>query len=155
MLCSEPAGRLAAKAITCPYHAWTYRLTGELARVASAGRAHYVPIENTALYAIALKQWRGFVYVNLSDPNRGLSQNFNANTETVAHWPLEQRQVGYRLIKRMRCNWKIRENYHECLHCPTVHPALSSLVPIHRRGIMEERDDPDWQAHAGLQRSRP
>ena len=151
MLCSEPAGRFAAKAITCPYHAWTYRLTGELARVPTAGRAHYVPIESTALYPIALKQWRGFVYVNLSDPNRGLSQNFNANTETVAHWPLEDLQVGYRLIKRMRCNWKIFwENYHECLHCPTVHPALSSLVPIYRRGIMEQRDDPDWQTHAAL-----
>jgi Rieske 2Fe-2S family protein len=29
-----------------------------------------------------------------------------------------------------------------------VHPGLSSLVPIYKRGIMEARDDPDWQSHA-------
>lgn len=149
LLCSEPAGRLPAKAITCPYHSWSYRLTGELARIPTAGRAHHVPIKDTALYAIALKEWQGFVYVNLSDSSRCFSDNFNANTETMAHWPLAGLAVGHRLTKRLHCNWKIFwENYNECLHCPTVHPALSSLVPIYRRGIMEQRDDPNWRAHA-------
>jgi len=149
MLCSEPAGRLPANAITCPYHAWTYRLTGELARIPSAGRAHHVPIADTALYPVALKEWQGFVYVKLGDSSHALSDNFNANTETLAHWPLAELASGYRLTKRLHCNWKIFwENYNECLHCPTVHPALSSLVPIYRRGIMEQRDDPDWRAHA-------
>ena len=149
MLCNEPAGRLTGGAITCPYHAWSYRLNGELARIPASGRPHHVPIEQTSLYAVTLQEWRGFVYVNLADPRRGLAQNFNANTETVANWPLEQLAVGHRQTKRMRCNWKIFwENYHECLHCPTIHPALSSLVPIYRRGIMEQRDDPNWRAHA-------
>jgi glycine betaine catabolism A len=36
-------------------------------------------------------------------------------------------------------NWKIVvENYHECLHCPTVHPELVKLVPLYRRGEVEE-----------------
>ena len=148
MLCSESAGRLPAKGITCPYHAWTYRLSGELARIPSAGRAHHVPIGDTALYPIALRQWQGFVYVKLDDSSRGFSDNFNANTESLAHWPLAELASGHRLTKRLHCNWKIFwENYNECLHCPTVHPALSSLVPIYRRGIMEQRDDPDWRAH--------
>jgi glycine betaine catabolism A len=149
LLCSEPEGRFPARAITCPYHAWSYRLSGALARIPSAGRPHHVPIGETALYGVSLKEWQGFVYVNLSDPGRGFSDNFNANTDTLAHWPLAGLVIGHRLTKRIACNWKIFwENYNECLHCPTVHPALSSLVPIYRRGIMEERDDPDWRAHA-------
>jgi phenylpropionate dioxygenase-like ring-hydroxylating dioxygenase large terminal subunit len=149
LLCSEPYGHLPAKAITCPYHAWSYRLTGELARIPTAGRAHYVPTEQTALYSIPLKQWQGFVYVHLGDAGAGLGENFNANTETVANWPLATLVVGSRQSQRIRCNWKIFwENYNECLHCPTVHPALSSLVPIYRRGIMEQRDDPNWRTHA-------
>ncbi len=108
-----------------------------------------MPQQQIALYPIALKEWCGFVYVNLSDPARGLARNFNANIETVANWPLSELVVGHRQTKRVRCNWKIFwENYNECLYCPTVHPALSSLVPIYRRGIMEERDDPNWRAHA-------
>jgi glycine betaine catabolism A len=149
LLCSEPAGRLPGRAITCPYHAWSYRLTGELARIPSAGRPHHVPLGQTALYPVSLQEWRGFVYVNLANPERGLAQNFNANTETVANWPLEQLAVGHRLTRRLQCNWKIFwENYNECLHCPIIHPALSSLVPIYRRGLMEQRDDPNWRAHA-------
>jgi Rieske 2Fe-2S family protein len=149
MLCSEASGQLPTQAITCPYHAWSYRLTGELARVASAGRAHHVPIQDTALYPIALKEWQGFVYVNLGNPSAAFSENYNANTQGVSHWPLAQLVVGHRLTRRIQCNWKIFwENYNECLHCPGIHPALSSLVPIYRRGIMEPRDDPDWRAHA-------
>ena len=150
MLCSEPAGQLPAKAIICPYHAWTYRLNGNLARIPSGGRPHHVAINETALYPIALSQWQGFVYVNLDGSSRGLSEQLNLNTETLAHWPLAQLAVGHRLTKRIKCNWKIFwENFNECLHCPTVHPGLSSLVPIYRRGIMDEHDDPNWMAHAG------
>ncbi|HEV7986670.1 MAG TPA: aromatic ring-hydroxylating dioxygenase subunit alpha [Steroidobacteraceae bacterium] len=149
MLCTEPAGRLAGRAITCPYHAWSYRLSGELARIPNSGRPHHVPLEQTALYSVTLKEWRGFIYVNLAGSDRGLAQNFNANIETVANWPLEQLVVGRRQTQRMRCNWKIFwENYNECLHCPTIHPALSNLVPIYRRGFMEQRDDPNWRSHA-------
>ena len=149
-LCSEPEGRLPAGGITCPYHAWNYRLNGELARVASAGRPHHVDIAGTSLYGVALKVWRGFVYVNLADSGQAFGDNFNANTEQFEHWPLEDLVVGHRLTQRVACNWKVFwENYNECLHCPGVHPALSSLVPIYKRGIMESRDDPAWQAHAG------
>ena len=150
MLCNEPAGRLTGRGITCPYHAWHYRLNGELARIPNAGRSHHVPMQNTALYPVSLRIWRGFVYVNLADPARGDAQPFDANLDTVANWPLEDLVVGHRQTKRMRCNWKLFwENYNECLHCPNVHPVLSSLVPIYRRGIMQQRDDPNWRTHAG------
>lgn len=146
-LCAADGGQFPGRVITCPYHAWTYRLSGELLRIPSAGRAHHVPIAETRLYALSLQEWRGFVYVNLADPRAGFAGNFNANTDAVAHWPLEHLQVGHRLVQRIRCNWKIFwENYHECLHCPGIHPALSRLVPIYRRGIMEPRDDPQWGA---------
>ena len=57
--------------------------------------------------------------------------------------------VGHVLSKTIESNWKIFwENYNECLHCPGVHPRLSSLVPIYGRGLLEERDDPDWSGHA-------
>ena len=29
-----------------------------------------------------------------------------------------------------------------------MHPQLSQLVPIYGRGLLEERDDPQWRAHA-------
>ena len=148
MLCSEPAGRLSGAGITCPYHAWTYRLNGELARIPSAGRAHHVDTGEASLYRVSIREWRGFVYVNLGDPERAFNDNFNANTDQFGNWPLEDLVIGRTLTKRLDCNWKVFwENYNECLHCPNVHPALSSLVPIYKSGIMEPRDDPSWESH--------
>jgi hypothetical protein len=78
--------------------------------------------QETALYPIALREWQGFVYVNLGEPERcGFGTNFNANVPGVSHWPLAQLAVGHRLTRRIQCNWKIFwENYNECLHCPGV-----------------------------------
>ncbi len=151
-LCAEAEGRLTGNAITCPYHAWSYRLTGELARLPAHGRRHYLPEGAVSLYPVAVHVWRGFVYVNLGGASDAgaFDDHFNANTAQFANWPLEDLVIGRQLTQRLACNWKVFwENYNECLHCPGVHPNLSSLVPIYRRGIMEERDDPDWAAHAG------
>ena len=148
-LCQEPEGRVPAGGITCPYHGWNYRLSGELARIPSAGRAHFVERAEHGLYPIAMRVWRGFVYVNLAgDQGPAFDDNFNGNTRQFANWPVEGLELGHRMTKRARCNWKVFwENYNECLHCPGVHPGLVDMVPIYRRGIMEERDDPAWATH--------
>ncbi len=145
-LCPEPEGRLPAGGITCPYHGWNYRLNGELARLPSTGRAHYIERERHGLYPVAVRLWRGFVYVNLGGAaGPAFDDNFNANSAQFARWPLEELVPGHRMHKRVRCNWKVFwENYNECLHCPGIHPGLVDMVPIYRRGIMEERDDPAW-----------
>ena len=151
-LCREPQGRIAGNTLTCPYHGWSYRLNGELARIPTHGRKHYVDPRTVALYPVALRQWNGFVYVNLAGADRPFGDHFNVepSADTLAHWPLQDLVAGRTLTKTLRCNWKVFwENYNECLHCAAVHPALSALVPIYRRGIMEQRDDPDWRAHAG------
>jgi glycine betaine catabolism A len=148
VLCTEAAGKLRAKSITCPYHAWTYRLDGTLAKIPSVHGGGYLEPRELSLYSVALKVWRGFVYVNLTDASRPLSDHFNAPGDNFGHWPLEELVAGRRLTKRINCNWKVFwENYNECLHCAGIHPALSSLVPIYKRGIMEMRDDPNWRAH--------
>lgn len=149
-LCQGAEGRIPAGGITCPYHGWNYRLDGELARIPSRGRTHFVERGEHSLYPVAVRVWRGFVYVNLAGAEGpSFDANFNANTAQFANWPLEDLVPGHRMQKRVRCNWKVFwENYNECLHCPGVHPALSDMVPIYRRGIMEERDDPEWASRA-------
>jgi phenylpropionate dioxygenase-like ring-hydroxylating dioxygenase large terminal subunit len=149
-LCAAPSGRLPGGHITCPYHAWSYRLDGTVAKIPSRRPEGYLDMQQLSLYAIALKNWRGFLYVNLAGDTDGSAEHFNSNRDSFGHWPLEELAVGRTLTKRINCNWKVFwENYNECLHCPGVHPALSRLVPIYKRGIMEPRDDPEWRSHAG------
>jgi Rieske 2Fe-2S family protein len=148
-LCRESSGSLRTAAIICPYHAWVYNLQGDLLRTSSKHHAGGFDPADFPLYKISVKEWNGFVFVALTDSPAAFEQVFDLPLNRLDAWPLQDLVVGHVLLKNIRCNWKIFwENYNECLHCPAVHPQLSQLVPIYGRGLLEERDDPNWGEHA-------
>lgn len=149
-LCQEHEGRLKARLLTCPYHAWSYSLRGDLVRVPSKSLPEGFDRADYPLYKVALSEWRGFVFINLADePVAGVAETFDAGSVSLANWPLESLVRGHVFQKTMACNWKIFwENFNECLHCPGVHKSLSHLVPIYGRGLMARHDDPEWERHA-------
>jgi Rieske 2Fe-2S family protein len=135
----QPMGRL----ITCPYHAWAYGTDGQLVSTAHAAPTDDFRKADHGLYAVQVRLWGGFVYLCLADdppeflPDPGLA--------TLDNWPLDSLVTGHRLDSVLACNWKVFwENYNECLHCPGIHPELSDMVPIYRRGIMSAQEAPDW-----------
>ncbi|MDP3896048.1 MAG: aromatic ring-hydroxylating dioxygenase subunit alpha [Mesorhizobium sp.] len=149
-LCAEGEGRLKGRLIVCPYHSWSYSLQGKLIRVPSKSLPEGFDRADHPLYAVSVREWRGFVFVNLAEnPGDDVADTFDDASADLSNWPMEHLVVGHRFVKIMQCNWKIFwENFNECLHCPTVHPELSALVPIYGRGLMARHDDPDWVAHA-------
>jgi glycine betaine catabolism A len=148
-LCREAHGQLRISAIVCPYHAWTYDLQGQLLRTSSKSHAQGFDLHDFALYRICVQEWNGCVFVALTDAPPPLHKNFDQPLNRLDHWSLGDLRRGHVFTKTMRCNWKIFwENYNECLHCPGVHQQLSQLVPIFGRGLLEERDDPNWRQHA-------
>ncbi len=149
-LCQESEGRLKARLITCPYHAWSYSLRGDLVRVPSKSLPEGFDKADHPLYRVALSVWRGFVFVNLREDAEGSAEtSFDRASGDLGNWPLETLVTGHVLRKVMNCNWKIFwENFNECLHCPGVHKDLSRLVPIYGRGLMGRHDDPEWARHA-------
>jgi Rieske 2Fe-2S family protein len=150
-LCSQAQGKLKARLITCPYHSWSYSLRGDLVRVTSKLLPDNFDKAEHGLYAVAIDEWRGFVFINLdADPAGTPASTFDPASADLTNWPLQDLVVGHRLTRVMACNWKIFwENFNECLHCPGVHRHLSQLVPIYGRGLMVRYDDPDWERHAG------
>lgn len=148
-LCREHEGTLRTGAIVCPYHAWVYNLQGDLLRTSSKCHTSGFDPADFPLYRVSVREWSGFIFVALTDRPPPFERLFDVPLERLAAWNLGTLRVGHVLKKTMQCNWKIFwENYNECLHCPTVHPQLSSLVPIYGRGLLEERDDPRWSEHA-------
>lgn len=148
-LCRETFGQLRAKFITCPYHGWAYDLTGRLISTSFVEEIAGFVKQDYPLYNVAIADWRGFVFVNLTKDAPPVTQLFGVVASRLDHWPLESLVVGHTYERVLECNWKVFwENFKECLHCPTVHPELSELVPIYKRGIIAERDDPHWQDHA-------
>lgn len=149
VLCAESAGTLRGGSIICPYHAWSYSLDGRLQRTTSKFLPPGFDRGDYSLYRVAVRNWRGFVFVSLAANPPELAHGFDSPLESMDAWPLQELRVAHVFSKIMRCNWKIFwENYNECLHCPGVHPQLSQMVPIFGRALLEERDDPNWRAHA-------
>ena len=150
LLCTEPSGRLNAKLLTCPYHAWSFKLNGELHKVSSKYPAADFNKADYPLHGIAVHEWRGFVFINLAGAKAPpFEARFDLDSGKLDNWPLESLRMVHAQTKILDCNWKIFwENFSECLHCPGTHPELCDLVPIYKRAFQDERDDPSWQDHA-------
>jgi Rieske 2Fe-2S family protein len=151
LLCREAGGILRTPAIVCPYHAWTYALNGDLLRTSSKAHAEGFDPADYPLYKVKVHEWNGFIFVALGEEPPAFERMFDTPLNRLDAWPLADLVLAHTFEKVVKSNWKIFwENYNECLHCPGVHPKLSSLVPIYGRGLLEERDDPRWSEHQAV-----
>jgi Rieske 2Fe-2S family protein len=148
LLCRETQGILRSPTVVCPYHAWTYNLHGDLLRTSSKAHVDGFDVADYPLYKVKVREWSGFIFVALSEEPPAFDRLFDMPLNRLDAWPLADLVLAHTFEKTVKSNWKIFwENYNECLHCPGVHPKLSSLVPIYGRGLLEERDDPRWIDH--------
>jgi Rieske 2Fe-2S family protein len=114
--------------IQCPYHAWTYDLTGRLIgaplmeQVEGFARADY------ALHTVHCDAWDGHVFVNLTRSPASLRAQLGELPERFAPWRMQDLRAVRRIDYDVRANWKlIVQNYNECLHCPVIHPLLNQM----------------------------
>ena len=86
-LCTEASGHLSGGGITCRYHAFTYGLDGRFLRRPAHARPESDGIRNLKLHAIQIKEWQGFIFVNLAmSPrrSRGVLQVRCGNAQKLA-----------------------------------------------------------------------
>ena len=58
-------------------------------------------------------------------------ENVGSLDELIAPWETERLIVAETHQYEVAANWKtITENYHECYHCPSIHPALCDVTPV-------------------------
>jgi phenylpropionate dioxygenase-like ring-hydroxylating dioxygenase large terminal subunit len=112
------------KALTCPYHAWTYELSGQLRRAPGVGENDSLDCDQLELRKVRVDVFFGFVFVNLDDGATALGDQvtgLDAELRSYHPDPEKLRFVCETSIEH-QSNWKLSiENYNECYHCPTVH----------------------------------
>ena len=149
-LCTKEKGHINSKLLTCPYHQWAYDIDhGKLKATTSFTEPRGFDKENFNLVKIAIKEWRGCIFINLGN-DRSCEENsiLQRDAAGVKNFPLEKMVVGKIWRKSINCNWKLFwENFNECLHCPNIHPELTSLVPLYGRRIVNRADIPGWEAN--------
>ncbi len=125
----EGEGR--ARVIVCPYHAWTYELTGKLRSGPNIASVPGFDRSEICLNEIRTELFLGFIFVNLDIDAAPMEVWFpGAREELEAFVPHHSELEPFRWVEiPERCNWKVSvENYSECYHCSLNHPTFSTGV---------------------------
>ncbi|MBK8159172.1 MAG: Rieske 2Fe-2S domain-containing protein [Rhodospirillaceae bacterium] len=127
------AGSGKAKVITCPYHAWSYHLTGELRSARGSEDLPGFDHGEFCLTPVRVETYGHIVFFNLDDEAKAAADTFEGlDAELDAQIPgfatMQRRQTFSSTIE---ANWKVAvDNFVECYHCAPAHPAFADLVDL-------------------------
>jgi len=117
-------------AMVCPYHAWSYDLAGRL--IAAPGFRDVAGFNRAdlRLVRLPLQVWHGWLFVNATGDAAPFADHLGAMAPLVAPYEPARLARGARRDYVVGANWKVVvENYHECYHCPRIHPELCRVSP--------------------------
>lgn len=112
-----------ARALSCPYHAWIYRLDGTLARAGGVGEPEGFDPDELTLRPVQVTTFARTLVVNL-DPD---AEPFDPGplAAGLAPYALDRMKLGQRTRYERHFNWKVLlENYCENYHTPFIHAQL-------------------------------
>ncbi len=127
------SGEGHVKRIMCPYHAWVYRLDGQLIRAPHTETLEDFDLGSVCLSQVQVEAFCGFIYVNLDPTAASLAVQTGDLELEIRHWApdVEDLTFGHRLTYEIKSNWKnVVDNFLECYHCPTAHKDFCSLVDM-------------------------
>lgn len=150
-VCTHRGSRLCTKdgrgrLLVCPYHAWGFRLTGELQTRADLPEG--VNPEELGLHKVPLKVFGGIIMCGLEDGNlpdiepvaKGLSG-------LMQEAGIDKARIVARKNYLTKANWKlVLENFLECYHCRPAHPEyfrVNGHVKV--TAMRDEARAQEWQ----------
>jgi phenylpropionate dioxygenase-like ring-hydroxylating dioxygenase large terminal subunit len=146
----EGCGNIAR--ITCPYHAWAFRLDGSL-----IGAPHLSEpgSETTALRPgehrlgrIRLEEWEGFVFVSLDPGAPALAPRLTGLRDVLAPYRLAGYVPVHQQVDVWRTNWKLLvENFMDAYHVFKVHKATFGAKGDHTLDTQMCPGTDDWAHH--------
>lgn len=120
-----------AKLIVCPYHAWTYELTGQLRSGPNLKSVPGFDRNEICLSPVRIEEFCGFLFVNLDPDARPMDDWFpGVRSQLKDFVPHADRLKPIEWVEiEEACNWKVSvENYSECYHCSLNHRTFATGV---------------------------
>lgn len=115
-------GRGKVRAITCPYHAWTYNLDGSLRGAPAMTLNEGFCKEALGLPAIRCEVWQGWIMVTLNPEVPAPAEALSEVTDLIAPFDMTGYRETFRENFRWATNWKVlAENFMESYHLPMCH----------------------------------
>ncbi|KAH6696839.1 iron-sulfur cluster-binding protein [Plectosphaerella plurivora] len=137
--------------LACKYHGWSYGFDGRLAK---APKYQEVPsfdkTENNLFKVHAHTDHLGFIWVNLDsaeEPEIPWAKFFGAVDQQprLQQFNMSEYHFDHGWDMMGDYNWKtLADNYNECYHCPTGHPAVNSISDLSKYWV---ETDGNWIQH--------
>ena len=116
---------------TCPYHQWSYDLTGRLLGAPAMERTEAFDKKDHPLPALSVELWQGFVFVNFVVDARPLAPTLATYEPYLANYDLENAVCpGTFTLPDLPWNWKVMfENFNDGYHANKLHHTIQDFCP--------------------------
>jgi phenylpropionate dioxygenase-like ring-hydroxylating dioxygenase large terminal subunit len=116
----------------CPYHAWTYKLSGELGWAPNAENVPNFCAGNYPLAPIRVEIYARMVFVTLDPTAKSMADTFVGLREEIYRVipRFDELYHARRDVIEIDANWKFIFDGLECYHCAYLHP-----------GVLNSKDD--------------
>ena len=122
--CELLEGEGNSKLIVCPYHSWSYELSGHLRGAPEMDKTAGFKKEDNGLIPIRTDSWGGFIFICFDNDAPPLKTFLGELPEKLAPYRLEDMVLVRRKSYDIACNWKLFvENAKEAYHIGTVHAS--------------------------------
>ena len=106
----------------CPYHAWTYDLSGQLLGAPFMKETPGFDASRCRLPRLHVETWGGWVWVNFDPAAEPLDAFLADFAKDVGFLKMEDCVLGTKLLLDLPCNWKlVVENLIDVYHVQVVH----------------------------------
>ena len=131
--------------IVCPYHAWSYDLTGRLLMTPFMGEG--IDKKEVCLPTLRCDLWEGWIYVTGDPDVAPISERLESLSRRIADYRMAEHVMVYRADEVWACNWKsLAENFTESYHLFSSHKhTLQPFTPT--QGVWCEPGDAGWNIH--------
>lgn len=125
-ICTQTVGTV--RVLTCPYHAWTYDLDGELKAAPFTDDKF-----NKAAYSLVpchIRQHCGLIFLSFATTPPDFGAYIGFLTRELELQDLRRSKVARRALFQANANWKlVVQNNLECYHCRPNHPTYCAAHP--------------------------
>lgn len=126
-------GQGSSPVLHCPFHNWSFELTGKLRAIARAELVGPVQRDGLGLLPISVDTWAGFIFINPDPDAKPLADYIGRDVmEYLAPYHLEDMvPVGMNIREELECNWKIVvDAFQEGYHIQGVHPQMADVIQL-------------------------
>ncbi len=108
--------------LKCPYHAWTYDLTGKLIGAPFMRDTADFDPKNCRLKQLLIDTWAGCIFISFNPDVEPLAKFTEFWEQEFGFLRMQDCRLGYKFVMEFDCNWKfVYENLLDIYHVGTTH----------------------------------